>query len=316
MSSNVTTIDTHYTGRPLIAASYLLRTDDAVAFVETGTTPTLPHLLQALTDAGLTPADVTHVVITHVHLDHAGGAGALMQACPGATLWAHPRAAPHAIDPSRLIHSAKAVYGEAFSQLYGEILPIPEERVVVANDGDTLDLGGRTLTFLHTRGHANHHFCVQDSGSDGIFTGDSFGIVYPSLQRKGLFAFPSTTPTDFDAEAAHQSVDRIVATGCSVAYPTHFGPQHAIVAIADQLHRQLERYGALVEQGDESGLEEAALDAWCRTAVDTIFDEELTRAGLGDDAEARTQCTFDADINAQGIAFAIRKRRYKRSQVP
>lgn len=309
----VTTIDTEYAGIPQLAAAYLLRDGDTAAFVETNTTHAVPRLLDALSEAGMSPDQVQYVIVTHIHLDHAGGAGALMRACPQATLVAHPRAAPHAIDPTKLEASARKVYGSEFDALYGEIVPVPEARVRTCDDGEMIPFGARTLTFLHTRGHANHHFCVRDSAG-GIFTGDSFGIVYPLLQRHGPFAFPSTTPTDFDPEAAHASVDRIATNGADVAYLTHFGGQTDFDEIASQLHRQLDHYASWVDEGDRSGREGPELDAWCRERVAALFSQELERIGLAGDSRATAQLEMDIDLNAQGVSFAIQKRRFKRSR--
>lgn len=313
MSLRVTPIDTEYAGIPQVAAAYLLRDGDQAAFVETNTTHAVPRLLQALEAAGMEPEQVQYVIVTHIHLDHAGGAGALMEACPDATLLAHPRAAPHAIDPTKLVASARDVYGEAFDTLYGEILPTPEARVRTCEDGETVPFGSGALTFLHTRGHANHHFCILD-GAGGIFTGDSFGIVYPTLQRDGLFAFPSTTPTDFDPAAAHASVDRIAESGAQVAYLTHFGGQTALGEIADQLHRQLDHYASWLDAGDASGREGDELEAWCVDQVTALFAAELDRIGLAGSSQAAAVIQLDVDLNAQGVAFAIKKRRYKRSK--
>jgi glyoxylase-like metal-dependent hydrolase (beta-lactamase superfamily II) len=294
------------------AAAYLMREGDRAAFVETNTNRSLPRLLSALEAEGLGPEAVEYVIITHVHLDHAGGASALMDACPGATLLAHPRAAPHVIDPQKLVKSAQAVYGEQpFREMYGEIRPVPGERVRIMQDNETLSFGQRTLTFLHTRGHANHHFCVLDSGSDGIFTGDSFGLVYPELQRRGLFAIPSTSPTDFDAAEAKRALDRILATGAERAFLTHFGEQRELEAIAAQLHRQLDVYGALADEAFASDLEGDALDALCQKRIRALFDELLAEHGLGDDRAARELLETDIDLNAQGVAFSVGKRRHK-----
>ena len=114
---------------------------------------------------------------THVHLDHAGGAGTLMQALPSAKLVMHPRGAQHMINPSKLIAGATAVYGAAAVQkMYGDMVAVPESRVIVAEDGFKLDLNGRELEFIHTPGHANHHYSIWDSLSRGFFTGDTFGL--------------------------------------------------------------------------------------------------------------------------------------------
>ncbi|WP_295414031.1 MBL fold metallo-hydrolase, partial [uncultured Thiodictyon sp.] len=162
-----------------LAACYLVRAHDRLAFVDTGTAYTAPHLLRFIDELGLTPNHVDYVIPTHVHLDHAGGAGDLMAACPGAQLVVHPKGAPHLIDPARLIAGASAVYGaQAFVADYKHLIPVPAERVIAAADGQEFDLGGRTLTFIDTPGHANHHGCIYDSQTRGCFTGDTFGISY------------------------------------------------------------------------------------------------------------------------------------------
>ncbi len=308
------TIDTGYTNRDGFAAAYLMREGDRAAFVETNTNRAVPRLLAALEAEGLGPEAVEYVIITHVHLDHAGGASALMDACTNATLLAHPRAAPHVIDPAKLVKSAQAVYGESeFREMYGEIRPVPEERVRIMQDNETLAFGQRTLTFLHTRGHANHHFCVLDSHS-GIFTGDSFGLVYPALQQHGLLAIPSTSPTDFDAAEAKASLDRILATGAERAFLTHFGEQRELRAIADELHRQLDFYGALADEAFASDLEGDAIGELCQKRVRAHFDTLLPEHGLGGDRAARELLETDIDLNAQGVAFSVAKRRHKAEQ--
>lgn len=312
---SVTTIDCEYLDHPGFAAAYLIREGDRAAFVETNTNRAVPLLLDALAKSGLTVNDVDYVIITHVHLDHAGGASALMAACPNATLLAHPRAAKHVIDPQKLVKSAKQVYGEAeFLAMYGEIQPVPEARVRVMGDGETVALGARTLTFLHTRGHADHHAAIHDSGSNGVFTGDAFGLVYPALQAHGLFAIPSTSPTDFDAAEAKRSLDRIVATGAERAFLTHFGEHRDLAGIAGLLHPQLDAYGAIVEEAFASDLRGEALDRFCGERVRAIFDRVLSDRGMRDDTGARAILKLDADLNAQGIAFAVEKRRHRAAQ--
>jgi glyoxylase-like metal-dependent hydrolase (beta-lactamase superfamily II) len=313
--AEVHTIDTFYTGRPELAAAYLIEGGEGAAFVETNTTGALPRLLAALDAHGLEPAQVRYVIITHIHLDHAGGAGALMAACENATLLAHPRAAPHAIDPTRIVAGAKKVYGDArFDELYGEIVPVPEARVRVVEDEEEIDLGARPLRFLHTRGHANHHFCIHDLRAEAVFTGDAFGLLYPSLQRNGVLALPSTTPTDFDAPAARASVERIRASGATRVFPTHFGVHTDIDGAAAALDRQLEAYGEIVDEGDHSGREGEELDEFCLARTRELMRAQLEQRGLASDADALAQIELDTELNAQGLAFAVRKRRYKRSQ--
>ncbi len=311
----VHTIDTHYAGEARHTAAYLVTDGERAAFVETNTNAAVPTLLAALEAAGRRPEDVDYVIITHIHLDHAGGAGTLMQACPHATLLAHPRAAKHAIDPSKIVKGATAVYGaDAFAELYGAIVPVPAERVRAMADEETLDWQGATWTFLHTRGHANHHFCVHDAAADAIFTGDSFGLVYPDLQRpgRGPFAVASTTPTDFDPAAARATLTRLLAVGASTVYPTHFDGWDDLPGIAQTVDAQLVRYGALLDEADASGDEGEALDARCAAGSKAIFTDMLREAEL-DAPEVWDLLRLDVELNGQGVAAAVRKARYKRS---
>jgi len=153
-------IDTGFQ-RPRFDAAYLLVHEGRAAFIDNGTTPSLPRHLGALEALGLARGDVEFVIPTHVHLDHAGCSGALMRALPTATLVVHPRGARHLIDPSTLIQSSLAVYGpEEMARSYGEIVPVDEARVRTTHDGMDLMLGSRRLHFIDTPGHARHHHCI------------------------------------------------------------------------------------------------------------------------------------------------------------
>lgn len=192
--------------REELAACYLLRGAsanggaDEYAIIETGTHKTVPIILALLEQRGVRRDQVRYVIPTHVHLDHAGGVGGLMQALPEATLLVHPAGARHMIDPGRLKAGAMAVYGEdAFTEIYGDIVPVAAERVRAMADGTSAAVGDRQLVFYDTPGHARHHFCVHDPQSRGIFTGDTFGLAYPRLHtHRGPFIFPTTTPVQFD----------------------------------------------------------------------------------------------------------------------
>ena len=193
-----------------LAACYLIRERERLALVDTGTAHTVPRLLELIAARGLSPEQVKYVIPTHVHLDHAGGAGALMAACPNARLVIHPKGVTHMIDPAKLTAGASAVYGEeAFARDFGELIPIEGERVIPATDGMELDLAGRSLTFIDTPGHANHHGCLFDTRGRGFFTGDTFGISYRELDTEnGPFLFAPTTPVAFDPEAWLESVKK------------------------------------------------------------------------------------------------------------
>lgn len=301
----LSTIDCKYMA-PGVAAAYLRVQGEEAAFVENNTARALPELLGALEGAGLSPEQVRWIIVTHVHLDHAGGTSALAEACPRATVLAHPRAARHLVDPAKLVRSAQAVYGAArFEELYGRIDPIDASRVRPLEDGATAPLGDATLRFIHTRGHANHHFVVHDPARESVFTGDTFGLVYPRLQRARRLAFPSTSPTDFDAEAAHASVDAILGLGARRAALTHFGEIDDLEVVGGQLHRWLDLSAALVEDAARApeGAEERV-----RAALKAALTRAAEEAGLALDADDWALLDLDVALNAQGLIHAASRR--------
>jgi glyoxylase-like metal-dependent hydrolase (beta-lactamase superfamily II) len=306
---DVITVDCEYL-RPGLAAAYLRVAGDEAAFVETNTAHAAPKLLGALERRGLRPEQVRWIIVTHAHLDHAGGAGALMRACPNATLLAHPRAARHLIDPSKLVASATKVYGEdRFRELYGILEPVPAERVRSLDDGAQVSLGDASLRFLHVRGHANHHFVVHDPAIDAVFTGDAFGLVYPSLQRPGPFAFPSTSPTDFDPIEARRAIDRIMGLGARVALLTHFGEVRALDAVAAQLRRWIDISEDALEDAVSADISGQSMERVISGTLWAAFERLADAAGLELTADDRALLELDVGLNAQGIAWVADKRR-------
>ncbi len=298
------TIDADVT--PRFTACYLRLAGDECAFVEAHTSHALPRLLAALAAAGKRPEQVRWIVLTHAHLDHAAGAGALVAACPNAVLLAHPRAARHMVHPEKLVASATAVYGEErFRALYGTIAPVPESRVRALGDGETFALGDATLTVFHTAGHADHHFIVDNPSLDAVFTGDTFGLVYPALQARGRFALPSTSPTNFDAALARQSIAKVLSLGRRSVALTHFDAYEDAPAIATQLLRFIDRAGAWVEEAARGSETVPAMTARLARAWEQAIAEEAPSFG---DAE-KGLLALDVDLNAQGLAFVADAKR-------
>jgi glyoxylase-like metal-dependent hydrolase (beta-lactamase superfamily II) len=305
------TIDADVT--PQFTACYLRVAGDECAFIEAHTSHALPRLLAALEAQGKRPEQVRWVVVTHAHLDHAAGASALMAVCPNATLLAHPRAARHLIHPEKLVASATAVYGaDRFRQLYGTIAPVSEGRVRALNDGEGFALGDATLTVFHTAGHANHHFVVDDPRLDTVYTGDTFGLVYPALQRGGRFALPSTSPTNFDAALARQSIDKVLSLGRLAVAPTHFDAYEDASAIAAQVVRFIDRAAAWVDEG-AAGPEtvEQMTSRFARAWQDAIAEEA---PAFGPPEKKLLE--LDVDLNAQGLAFVADARRRRAAARP
>lgn len=217
-SWNVEPIDLHFLDEPGLIGSYLIRKDDAVILVESGPGSTLPALLKGLETKGLQASDITHVLLTHIHLDHAGGAGWLAE--QGATIYVHERGAKHMLDPSRLWSSATRVYGAEFMEyLWGEMRPVPKDRLVILQDEDTIDIAGIQFRALYTPGHASHHIAYI---ADGVcFTGDVAGCSLPGTEHTRM----PTPPPDLDVELWFQSLRRLREAQPRELWLTHFGKQ-------------------------------------------------------------------------------------------
>jgi len=298
LGSGVYCLDALYLD-PGLACCYLLDGGDEWALIETGTAHSVDNILATLAALEVPRERVRHVIPTHVHLDHAGGAGALMPHFPEAVLRIHPRGARHMIDPARLIASARAVYGdEAFAALYGEILPVDARRVEALQNKGVLSIGDRDLEVLHTPGHADHHLCLFDRRSRGWFSGDMFGVSYANQRfPNGSFVMPATTPTQFDPATYQRSVHQLAEIEPRCFYLTHFGALPFARSQAESLHRQLDAYATLGQEGPAGAgeLEEAILG---------IAEAELCQ--LTDPETARTaaaRLTMDAHLNAQGLAW-------------
>jgi len=303
------TIDCDVT--PQFTAAYLRTAGEECAFIETETSHARPKLLAALEKAGRRVEDVRWIVVTHAHLDHAAGAGGLLAVCPNAKLLAHPRAARHLIDPTKLVKSATAVYGEErFAKLYGKIDPIPADRVRALEDGETFELGGATLRVHHTAGHANHHFVIDDAATETVYTGDSYGLVYPALQARGLFALATTSPTNFDAKEARISIELIKGLGEKYACLTHFDASSEIEGIAQQLHGWIDRAEAWVDEAARGTETVDEITARLRTAWRDAIAREVEARGLSFGEREWGVVAMDIDLNAQGLAVAAELKRH------
>ncbi|WP_372016236.1 MBL fold metallo-hydrolase [Pseudoxanthomonas sp. 10H] len=303
------TIDTGYV-RAGFDAAYLVVEDGRGAFVDCGTNHSLEAMLAALDVAGLAPADVDWLVLTHVHLDHAGGAGALMQRLPNAQLVAHPRAAPHMVDPARLVAGAMAVYGEAeFARHYGELVPVPAARVVVAGDGHVVDLAGRPLRCIDTPGHARHHLCVWDARSRSWFTGDTFGLSYRELDSpRGAFILPTSSPVQFEPEAMQGSIARMLAESPQAMYLTHYGRVEGVQRLAAELDEQIDAMVSLAQACDGRPDRHRALVA----ALSGYYLERAQAHGSAlDDASVLGLLQMDIELNAQGLEVWLERARQR-----
>lgn len=301
LGHGITCIDAQYV-RPGLASCYLIEQNGHAAFIDVGTNHTVPLLLTVLEQKGIPLGNIDYVIPTHVHLDHAGGAGLLMQHAPNAQLIIHPRGARHMVDPSRLQAGATAVYGDAeFKRHYGELIGIDEQRVVAAADHQKISFQSRKLEFLHTPGHAKHHFCIIDKTSNGMFTGDTFGAAYPELTvNQHAFVFPPTSPVDFNPSDWLDSIDKLMATGCDRAYLTHYNQVGNLESLANDLRKRIRLFAQLSQQSTS--------DTMLYEKIEHYLVEEVVTSGCRlTKAEIIKILSLDIGIIVQGLRVWLEK---------
>jgi len=288
--------------RPQMAACYLLESDAALAVVEAGNNASTERILKVITSRGRRVEDVSHVIVTHVHLDHAGGAGKLMQQLPNATLVVHPRGARHLIDPSRLEASARAVYGdEKFDAMYGTLVPVSEDRVLIMEDAGSLQVGQRRLFFIDSPGHARHHFTVWDEQSRGWFTGDTFGISYRELDTdNGSFIFPTTTPIQFDPPTLIASIDRMMEKNPDSMYLTHFGRVTEVQRLAAEMRESVQQFAIFGEHFEDNENRTQSIE---KAMMEWLMGRARDHGVACDDESLREVFGNDVVLNTQGIEF-------------
>jgi glyoxylase-like metal-dependent hydrolase (beta-lactamase superfamily II) len=263
----------------------------------------VPLILAALDELGVARDAVEFLFLTHVHLDHAGGAGALMQALPGATAVVHPRGAVHMSDPSKLIEATRAVYGDAlYAQLYGEILPIARERIAIAQDGQRFEFAGRVFECVHTPGHALHHQAFVDHGATCIFTGDTFGLSYREFDTAaGPWIMPTTTPTQFDPSQLKASIVRLMQFRPRRLYLTHYSEVAQCARLANDMYDAIDVFAQIARTvGFDLRRLRFEMRAWALTSLRahgvTLTDDAID-AVLGKDFE----------LNAAGLAAWLKR---------
>lgn len=300
VNENLRIIDLHFQGRDQAIASHLLTSEDEAVLIETGPATTLDSLMSGLRAAGVAPERVTKLLLTHIHLDHAGATGSLMSRLPNATVYVHEVGAPHLIDPSRLIESAARIYGDEMDSLWGEVLPVPEDRLVVLKDGERVQAGGVVLQALYTPGHASHHIAYRDASSDTVFAGDVAGVRLPGTKR----AMPPTPPPDLDLEQWSASIDRLLEIEPRTLYLTHFGPIYDARPHLEELRIRLYEWGDLILGGLRGGLSEEEL----AIRLEEHANEALSGSVSDPAIRARFRLVSGYGMNVAGYIRYFRKR--------
>ncbi|MHB8455042.1 MAG: MBL fold metallo-hydrolase [Acidiferrobacterales bacterium] len=300
----ITALDAGYQRSGMVAIHLLIEHGRA-AIIDTGTNHSVDHVMRMIAFKHVRPDDVDYVILTHVHLDHAGGAGELMRHLPRARAVVHPRGARHMVDPAKLLAGATAVYGAGeTARNFGQIVPIPADRIIEAPDLFTLRLGGRNLLFLDTPGHARHHFCVFDERSNAIFTGDTFGVSYREFDTEaGEFIFPTTTPVQFNPAALHASIDRLMVVAPRHMFLTHFGRVGNPERLAQDLHERIDMLVEIARNLRDTG---ARRHESIKRAIEQVLIEQLATHNCRLGRERILELMkFDIELNAQGLGVWV-----------
>lgn len=302
LGNDLWVIDTGYRRQTRSIGAYLLL-GERPALLETGPGATVDTVLDGVRAAGLDPADLRAIAVTHIHLDHAGAAGALVRRYPRLEVYAHTIGAPHVIDPSKLVTSARRLYGDALDHILGVPEPVPAEHVHALADGDEILLGSRRLVAYDTPGHARHHHAFFDRTSGDLFAGDAAGVALPGSR----YVRPPTPPPELDVPAWDKTIARLRALRPQRLLLTHYGAHtwadELLAQLQDRLHKAVDLVRAALDEGASD------------EAVVTRLRERVTAdLALTDGAESagHLEVIMGTDQSAAGLIRYVRKNHDRR----
>src|SRR5215213_24778 len=303
---NIEIIDLDFMDEEQVIASFLLLADDgsSAAIIETGPTTCLERLKAGLKDHGVSHEDVRQVFLTHIHLDHAGASGHLSELLPNATFYVHEIGYPHLVDPSKLVKSATRIYGERMEELWGEVHPVPEDRIEILKDGEETKTAGGVLVSHDTPGHAYHHLAYLEPGSGALFTGDVAGIRLPGQS----YIRPPTPPPEIDIEVWLQSINYIKQLDPASLWPTHFGSYEDVGRHLGELKQRLQDWLLFVEGQIDDGAEREEISELLKAKGDAEMLAEgadITQSGRYDLAGTYSMLT-------DGLMRYVTRQREKR----
>lgn len=312
ISDGIYLIDTIYLNRKDYAGTYILVDNGVIAIIETNTNHAIPEILESLKELNIKKEQVNYIILTHIHLDHAGGAGLLMKELPNTKLIIHQRGKRHMVDPTKLTESVKTVYGEDdYKRMYGDILPIDENRIISVEKEFSVELGKRELFLFESTGHAKHHISIFDKKTRTLFSGDSFGIAYPRFKfGNEQLIFPSTSPTQFDSESALKTIERSIALYPERICLTHFGEITNIKSAANQLQDWITFLISTAENFYNSGLRKNDLSDKLELSIYERFELEIKKYNKdGLSKNDKDLLKIDFELNAKGVSYFIEKNR-------
>ena len=288
LKGDIWQIDLLERGEPGATAAYLVKGDDGWMLVETGPATSAERILEATASLGIAHHQVRHMAVTHIHLDHAGGLGTLARHFKAAKIWVHAKGHKHMVDPHRLVEGSRFALGAQKMEEYGDVLPVPRERLFPANEGTKISLGGnRVLEIWETPGHARHHVCFYDVHTRGLFSGDAAGIYFPRLSKmlNRPVLRPATPAPDFNGTMMWQTLYRLALTELNIIYFAHFGAaspaKYLIELVIGQLAVQMHMAGLYLAEPD--GLQKLRLALRKRLEMElgvTVGEEIMDKAAV------------------------------------
>ncbi|GAA1468505.1 MBL fold metallo-hydrolase [Nocardiopsis exhalans] len=301
LGDEIYAIDTMLAGYPGVVSAYLIRTERP-CIVEVGTAGSAPVLRDAVIRLGLAPEDLATIVVTHIHLDHAGGTGDMAALFPNAEIVVHERGARHLADPSRLMASAKMVWGDQLETLFGQMHPTEAARIRSVAETGEIDLGaGRRLVSHYAPGHAKHHMGLVDTGTGDLYVGDALGVYNPLTGDLR----PATPPPDFDMEACLRTLRLFGDIGAQRLMFSHFGAHGAVAETIDRAEAELRLWVETVRESRDTG---GDLDH----AIAMVRDKVISRykplpPGASPEAAAVLDTLSGPEANVGGIVHWLDK---------
>ena len=299
-SPGVWQISLPFQGEEEIVGSYVIAGKDELAVIDPGPASTADALLSALREAGFDPGNVTHLLLTHIHLDHAGAVGTIVPHMPKAKVHVYSKGAPHLIDPTRFLASAARIYGERMHELWGDVLPVPEERVDMIYDGDVLKIANRRLEVHYAPGHASHHVIFYDVHSGELFSGDAAGVRLQGVD----YVRPPTPPPDLDLEAWSHTIDKLKQLRPDVIYLAHFGPVYLPIKHLERLREKLFSWGDFVLGAMRDGKGESEI----AEMLEKHANADLLRVAGNDRSLKRYDLSASYQMSVQGYMRYWRKK--------
>ena len=286
LDDGVFLLDLGFQGTAGVVGAYLIAdaTGRDLTLIDTGPAGSVETLIRRIRETGYDPTAIRHVLVTHIHLDHAGGAGALLPHIGPARVIVHPRGARHLIDPLKLLASATRIYGADMDRLWGQTVAVPESSVDVVQDGEAIVVSGRSVEAHHTPGHASHHLAFLDAKRRAVFTGDVGGIRI----RNAQYVAAPTPPPDIDLPAWKASLARIRGLDADRLYLAHFGAVDDPAWHLDALETHLDE-----------------LEAWLRARIASGADPTVLGAELRDRARAESARISGGEASALAAAYEL-----------